>query len=261
MHKYTYEDVGVDEDKTDVAFHNMKIADQIHKLQIFIGGMAGYFNANPSKTYQDLELELRNRNFDAHLIAKQPPQNNKQVLYRLFMPNIKNDQTEYKYECIMSCRPKEYALKELLETWGSYEENFEALKFSGMVCAVDANKPPIEKHQLSELYGNLERIDMVGETDPIRQMQNNLVKVKATFISVEEFVSDIFAKTKLEHGEDPKLSLYAMSHTGAPIMAIVLGDKIMSNMGIMIQYEIQYEMSDDEQKKQVMSLVDLTNLG
>lgn len=70
MNKIEYDDVKDSDDPTEIAFHNMLEADKILSLQLFIGGEMGYLRANPTKTFQDLELELRKRNFNTHLIAK-----------------------------------------------------------------------------------------------------------------------------------------------------------------------------------------------
>jgi hypothetical protein len=259
MHKYVYHDVKDFEDKTEVAFHNMKIADNLHSLQIFIYGQMGYFNANPTKTYQDLELELRKRNFNTHLIAKLPPKNTDKVHYKIAMPKIENDQTEYKFECITSCRPKEYAIKELLESWNSYEENFEALKVSGIICVsdpIDKNKS-VGSQDLSESCDKSQKIIMTEKADPMTKMQENLVRIEAVFMSAEEFVKNIIAQTKLDRGVEPELALYAMGYNGEPIMAITLGNKIMSHIGVKMGYA---NSNDNSECKQTMTLVDLTKL-
>jgi hypothetical protein len=243
MYQFTYHPVNPLDDKTEVAFHNMKAGDALHDLRIFIGGQVGYFKANPGATYQDLELELRKRGFDTHLIARLPA--NYPMNYKLFMPWIANDRMVYKYEAITSCRPRESAVKELLESWKSYEENFQALKISGTIGVKDANEP------ISVPPGDT--LDMIKDSDPDQQMQNNLVKIKATFITAEQFMDRAAEKIKLEHGVEPELVLYAMGSQGEPIMALASGGKIMSNVGMITSHGVLGERAT--------RLIDLTRIG
>lgn len=243
MYNIEYEPVDDYENATDIAFHNMKIGDDIHHLNTFIGGQSGYFFANPSKTFQDLERELRDRNFNTHLIAMNPPNKDK-FKYILGTPHNKSDNVEYKYECITSCRPKEYALKELLESWDSYEANFEALQYAGTVI-VDDKKA---KDNITDLMNdNNERFELTSKSDPIQLLMKNKLKAKITFLSVGEVISQISANIVETTGINPTMSFYGMTKNGNPIMVFTVNNKIVSRTAVCIEY--------DQDGKQIMNLL------
>ena len=56
---------------------------------------------------------------------------------KLSLPNEVDDNI-LKFKCILSCKNKEEALKEILEHSDSYEENLEKLKFTGFLIPIDS---------------------------------------------------------------------------------------------------------------------------
>jgi len=122
--------IETDEDPIEVAYNNLKIADMLHNLELFTYAKIGYFKNFPHHTPQDLERYLRFNNFSTYLIATKPrPPNG--INYKL----ARIDNTECRYECIISCH--QYAMRELLENWPSYNDNFDALHYAGDIVLLD----------------------------------------------------------------------------------------------------------------------------
>lgn len=221
MNKIYYDKVEESDDPTEVAFHNMKFADNILDLQIFIGGEMGWLDANPSKNFYDLEVELRKRNFNTHLIAKPP---------HIISPDSKlgfpkrNEDIEYIYECITSCRPTKYALEEVLSAWPTYEDNLNALKSSANIIISQTTVLPKEDLK-------------IDEDDPVNMIAKNKVKVRIETLSADEAIEKIIENTKKSLGKAPSMTIYGMSHLGGPIMAFVVDNKIVSNIGVCIEHD------------------------
>ncbi len=231
MYKIDYDPVADTDIPTEIAFHNMKMAEKVFNLKSFIGGQAGYFEANPGKTFQDLEKELRNRNFSTHIIAKTPP--NKSTLnYKLGIPGI-TENNEFKYEAIISCRPSDLALKELLLSWSSYEENFNALLNAGMIYLIDNDSKPQTNKQFEETSNKTgDLINLIGQEDPIHLVSKNKLKLKITYVSAEEVIQNVTDEIIEQFGKEPKLQLFGISPNGGPIMAFTIDNKIVSYTGV-----------------------------
>ena len=121
----------------NIVWHNLLIADKNLHLSAFIAASMGYLKANPEKNYQELEQELRDKNLNTYLIAKDNP-NIPDAVLKFFN---KEDNSDIKYQCVMSCRPPPYALYELLEYSKSYKENFKKLKYAGDIHVITKEKP------------------------------------------------------------------------------------------------------------------------
>lgn len=218
MYQYKYEDVRSDEDPADVALRNMGVADKNLNLAFFISGAQGWMCANKDKSFSDLEKELRKRSFDTHLFAKKIhlSQNDK-----LFVPSRIADTTEYKYECIFSCRPKKDALEEVLSHWKTYDENLEALKYAWCIGVKDIdvlrNKP------------NVKHFDDI-EMQNLQAVCENKKCIVSEYKSAEKVLSEINATIKTDYGVNPVYKPLGKSYCG-PIYVAVVGKKIVSNIG------------------------------
>ena len=115
------------ESPEDICWHNMNIADVSHDIKIFIFTIKSWFKLNPGKNYQDLEIELRKRNFNTDLIASK---RNITIDSKIKLPN-KQVIIYDGYECIIACLAREKAEQELLTYWPSYDNNFLKLPFAG----------------------------------------------------------------------------------------------------------------------------------
>ena len=238
MFKISFEDPKENESPNDIALHNMRQADENLDLNCFIAGSTGWLNANVGKGYQDLEKFLRLNNFDTHLFPKKIvlPKSKK-----LGVVTIKNDQTVYEYEVIISCRPKEDAIAEILTFWPSYEESFKNLSKAGCVLQ---NSDKV-KEDLTKEYKILDDTD----ADYLGQVCQNKKKISFSFISVKQVMHDTEARIKKNYGKSPELKLVAMGHSGGPIMGFCVNNQIVDEVGILIEH--------NEKGEKVMSLVEI----
>lgn len=218
MYHYSYEDVEETDDPADVAFHNMNIGDKRLNLAFFIAGARGWMTANKDKSFYDLEKELRKRSFDTHLYAKKTNRLKGSILG---IPGRINDVTEYKYECIFSCRPKNDALKEVLQHWRTYEENLEALKQTGYVTITDVdsikNKPNMQKFE-----------DTEGEC--LNLVCENKKKIMESYKSAEVALSEINQRIKKQYGYDPVYKVVCSCEKGL-VHGATIGNKVVSEIG------------------------------
>lgn len=136
MLKFNFEDPKSDMSSVDIAWYNMKIADEYHKLDYFIAAAFGWLNIFTDKNFQDLEKELRCKKFNTHLIAKLRKDINCGCDIKL--PNRNNADIKCEYECIFSCRPSKLAHDEVLSVWNTYDDNFNALKNAGSIVINDS---------------------------------------------------------------------------------------------------------------------------
>lgn len=124
---------GSHEEKINICWHNLSISDEVMCLEMFISAALSWVKLNPELNYSHLEQQLREKNLNTHLIAKNFIENGDVVL--------KYGDTENKceYECIFSCRPKEVAIRELLEYSESYDINLNKLAKAGSICCKNKN--------------------------------------------------------------------------------------------------------------------------
>lgn len=110
----------------DVCWHNMRLSDFVHSVELFQASALGWLKLNPTKNYQHLEELLRKKALKTHLIAVK--YDDPGLVYGLYQNGVCQ---KMGYACLFSCRPIEGALKELHTHWSSYEENFTHLSQTG----------------------------------------------------------------------------------------------------------------------------------
>ena len=239
MYKIEYSEPSETETAADIVLHNLKKADEQLDLKMFAGSQAGYFELNPTHGMQDLEIYLRNNNFGSHLIAS--PVSDILTNYTLGFYNKKDDPVEYKYEAIISCRPKEYAVAELLRAWPSYEKNFEELKYAAFVIVNDESETNAT---------STDKLRLIDKNDPMHRLRHNKTKISYVNMSTAEALHDVCEDIKKSTGKEPTTAVIAMRN--GPIMAFVVDGKIMSSIGM--------EITHDSGGKQIINLVDLNRL-
>jgi hypothetical protein len=232
----------ITDDVNEIVWHNLKQSDENYNLQVFIAASTAWLKLNPTKSYQDLEKELRDRDFNTHLIAK------KSILKENYLIIICNDYKceNFEYECIFSCRPKQSALNELLATWKSYDENFEKLAYTGNVCIDnnnplninDRNKTIILNDQMKNLF---------------QLIENNKKMVLFKDITVEEILNDLINDIKDKYGKDPEHKLFGMTSNGGPIMVLTVDNSIVSD----VAYTIEYTKFENNECQKVIKLINL----
>ena len=211
--------------------NNLKIADEIHDLKLFIFISMAWFKLNTDTTYYDLELFLRNNNFHTHLYAKEIITNDEDVYLKY--PNESNTEEEpsLKYECIYSCRPKEYALQEVLSVWTTLEENLNALKKCGSF--VIKNKKEI--HKISEKHDIGEFHELSNEEQNIsHQLSENKLKLCIEPLSdpnetFENIIIDISKKLNVV-----PVKKYIKVFDNGFVLGLFVKDKLVSHVGLKV---------------------------
>lgn len=225
MHKYTFADVPKEMTENDVALYNLKKADETLNLNFFVASASGWFNVHTDKTYQDLEKLLRENNFNTYIFPK--PTNNKTLL-RSPSNAILDD---IRYECIFSCRPKEYALAELLETWKSYDESFENLKYTGSIH--------IKNKDMSDIDVNKKdlKIYTSNEKSILYDISNNKKLIRVEKLSVQKVWDDLRVEITRQFKKEPIMSMISMLEDGSPVFVYSIDNNIVSDMGLSIGYD------------------------
>lgn len=119
-----------------VAWHNMTVADKFHRVDLFSSAAYGWLRANSTdKTFRDLELLLRERKLQTHLIAVKPRSG-----FALRWPPADSGgdgARKLATECMFSCRPPPHAMNEVLQYWPTYAANLAALATAGCATVAD----------------------------------------------------------------------------------------------------------------------------
>jgi hypothetical protein len=171
-----------------------------------------------TNNFQELEKFLRDNNFDTYLFATKPTK-----YHVMYLKNeLKNDLNALRpevpeYECIFSCRPKPYALEEVLMNWKSYEENFIALGTSGVASLqsdtnllddpstyvfTEKEKSIAEKLMDCEVLISIEKIDpndfLISQSEIIRKRTGEVPShVKIGSMPPDTEIFGLFVENKL----------------------------------------------------------------
>jgi hypothetical protein len=179
MRKYAYfytETPPNDIDPLELVWNNLKVADETLNLMCFCSLTSRWFDLSPGKNFQDFEKELRERDFNTHLFVSIPPEN---IKHQLRLRKSDTPNSEYKYRCMFSCRPKDAALQEVIQATGSsYESNFENLEFAASIH-VDENE---------NLESDAQRI-LPLEHDLTTTMQNDNCVLKYDMLEIRDYVA------------------------------------------------------------------------
>ncbi len=221
MNYIRFEDPLTTDNAESVLWHNMKICDDMHNLQLFISCSMGWLELNPTKNMQNFESELRERDFNTHLCAKNIPTDSQYTL--------KLKSKKCNYECIFCCKPKKLALEEVLEFNETYESNFEKLENSGFRCLQS------EKDILEIEDTNLKICD--DKDKSISQLLTECKKkIVVVTISAEKYIRDICQNCKETYGREPEHKIVAVSHEGGPIIGLFLDGELVNQYGYVIEY-------------------------
>ncbi len=206
----------------------MKIADDNKCLDIFLGASNGWFKSNPGKSFQDLEKELRQRNFNTHVIAIKPrefPGVTLKHVHDVFHQGTGSEKPLW--EAIISCRPREKALEELLTHSSSYKENFEKLPLAGMFSV--KNEERIKEDDLKDQFKTFS----LTEQNFLKRLSDNLAIVEYHPITLQEFINMLKDVTKCENIQT---TLVGMTNNGEPIFAFVnpATNDVLSSIGVCI---------------------------
>ena len=221
-------------------WENLRRCDKYNNLQNMIMVINRYYKleGNEDKTPRDLELELRKRNFNFGLIACEK-ESDPIVKKKYDDGEIKFIKTKYifgknkvdldkveeqhfaKYNVIVSCRPREYVIKETLENSASMEENLEKLENAGEICNnMKGDTEPLSKsdYVFNEREKSLNQLILEG-------------KKLITFKEVD--FEEIFRNAQNQY-PNSQPQLYAMGKNGEPILALINEKKIVCPIGLYI---------------------------
>lgn len=240
MQKTIFIDPTADETPEQICCHNLTIADKYLNLQFMIASSMGWLKLNPTKNYQDLEMEFRSKNFNTHLLACKP----KDIPNTHLGLHKDSDSTKYEYECIFSCRPKEYAIKELLQHWPNYEDNLAKLDKAGSIIANSDNNEIADNKDIKKLNEN--------EKDSIQLISENKKKISVTAVSAENYLNELIDMCEKEYKRKPEEKIVGMAPNGSPIFGLFLGEELVSAIGFVM------ELNGKNEK--VMRLFDLKKL-
>lgn len=221
MFKVSYKPV-TDEDPEEVCWNNLKKADHMLNQKFMMMSVVGWFRLHPDKNYQDLEKEFRKRDMDTHIVAREVKLKEGIRLSILG----KHDKREYKYEGMLSCRPKEYALKELLTFHDTYEENFDMLPQTGILMTnnenIDLLRPVSEEEIANADKDEIDKSDLI---------QYNKTIIDYVDMTVEEFLNEETERIISKYNVEPTRTVVGINGMGMPIYGFVLDDTIVSSYG------------------------------
>lgn len=220
-----------DENEESICLYNLKMADKHHNLSSFVSASMGWFKLNPTKNYQDLELFFRKNNFDSHLYAIKP-----RVPDSILGINGKTN-NKYIYECIFSCRPKKYALKEVLEYWPNYKENLHQLKFAGSIILNEKGEEKIKE------IPNTGKIDDM-QIDTYNLISLNLKKIIFENLSINEYLENLNTSCVNKFGKNLVKKVVATNKYGGNIYGLYVDDKLISDIGLSVRIVNSNEIVD-----------------
>jgi hypothetical protein len=195
---------------SDTAWHNMAVADKHFNLAMFLSSASGWFNANPGKFPDDLERELRERNYNTHLFAVQTKLQMEKAFGNADVPGVtsmfksgdeKTDNLDYVW--VASIRPPPLAAEEVASQWASQDENLAALHVSGLLTVAEEKASDIDK----VAKGNLELLEP-KKIDMAAKLMKNEVRLKVTLVSGPEMLelqSNEYLQSRAGTGLDARL--------------------------------------------------------
>ena len=114
MLRILYDETNSNDSVDDIAEHNMTLSDLYLNAETLRHSAYAWITSDKNRNFQDLEKLFRKKNFNTYLIAK------KITLENGFVFKTPNDNVnELLFECYFSCKPKDLALQEVLDKYGS----------------------------------------------------------------------------------------------------------------------------------------------
>lgn len=240
-----FKPVGKEDDFKDIAWNNVVEASKAHSLSVVLTPVIAWACEHPESSFQDLEMKLRENNVDLAIIAD--------VNKTYDFPNSEvrspfDISLKKKYGIILSCRPQEYALKEVLEHSKDYDTNFNLLNDCGILG--DKFKEEPEK---GTTFRDLKK---GNPDDPTTKILEAKVRMTIDIISNErmtEMLNEDINKAMKKTGEEPQTALFGMAHDGSGVFAFSHEGKCISQFGMMMGF--------NREGKQCCKTVLLTDKG
>lgn len=220
MYKYTFLPVPETMTKIAVAEHNLKQADKTLNLEHFIAAATGWLSTQQDKNYQDLEQYLRANNFDTHIFPRETklPEH-----ARLMM-----QKNECRYEGVFSCRPKEYALKEILSYWPSYDVSYDNLKYAGMIVTTNTN-PDLSTHGFPK-----QDLIPIKNKNIMDEITKNETLIEVTKISEQTFINNLRDSIIKRFKKTPATQIMGILDDGSPVFTYTIDGHVVTDTAFAI---------------------------
>ena len=202
-----------------VAWHNMAVADKFHLVDLFSSAAYGWLRASSKdKTFRDLEVLLRERKLQTHLIAIKP-----RAGFVLRWPPVDWDGKsggdgvrKLASECLFSCRPSPHAMNEVLQHWPTYAANLAALETAG--CATvgdlaDLKSGGVAAHPNTEILSP-------KRVDDLDAVAHNKAKVSIEQMAPAAWIAHLQATHKGKDGKPAHKALVCAMTDGTPIYGL-----------------------------------------
>lgn len=156
------------ESKDDICLHNIRISDEYKNTETLIYSFMGWFKNDDNRDFGKLEDLLRENNMDTHLIAKRFDPINVPEGAKISIPNNNslNNETDYFQNILLiSCRPKEEAIDELLKYHSSYEVNRICLEKTGSIFKTDSLLKDAKDENIKDIINCKKKYRFIKYTD------------------------------------------------------------------------------------------------
>lgn len=225
MIKINYKNPEKNESSEDIARLNIIISDKFKKSDYLEISCLSWLKLDSNRNYQDLEQLFRYLNLDSHVIAQQIKiiPDNLEINY----PNGNKSNEILEYVVKISCRPQEDALKELLDIYHCYDENFENLKKTG--CLMVKKTDPI-----LEIEKKLLNTKGINE---VKKLLNCELKLDFTFYDPIESINFIIDDLIKIYGKEPEKIICGEINENK-VYGLMIDGQIISHVGwIMKKYD------------------------
>lgn len=252
MIKINYKEPEQSESKDEIAQHNIRICDQYKKADYLELSCISWLKIDSTRNYQDLEELLRFMNLDSHVIAQtitnipqgleigKPNKSNKStdIDVDTFTSTSNDDCTQLEYVAKITCMSKEDSMKELLKHHTSYEENFECLKKTGCMMAINQPTTKEEEEKISQTQG-------MNEVKKILECKLKLdLELYKPMDSINYIISDLVVK----YGKEPEKVICGEIGTNK-VWALMLDGQIISPIGWMEKNTNQVNLENQENQE------------
>jgi hypothetical protein len=221
---------------SDIAWHNIQTAAEIHSVQYVSAASIGWLRANPTKRTVDLERELRKHDIPIHLIAS-PKYRTDTPLGSMVLRPMFSDSVTPTCELLYSCRPDTLAVEEIESMWSGYDENLAHLPEAGVLCLCTSAEP------ISSLLGADSQdsgLRALQTKEPTNAMMYNYTKLSCHVITEAELnqqLSNDITVAEEKFGQKPTPCMVGMAGDGSAVIAYDINGKTISVLGILLGAE------------------------
>lgn len=223
MIKINYKEPEETETMDEVARHNIQICDKYKKADYLELSCISWLKIDSTRNYQDLEELFRFMNLDSHVIANTISHIPNGL--KIGKPNDVNDtnktnEEKLEYVAKITCMKKEDSIKELLKHHTSYEENYEYLKKTGCLMAIE-NKPSEEEEK---------KIANTSGVDEVKKLLDCKLKLDLELYKPIDSINNIIKDFAHKYGKEPE-KIICGEVGNNKVWALMLDGQIISPIG------------------------------